>query len=208
MTLSVQFMTMLAMVGIGLFFGISLDTYQYFLKRPVRKRIIVFFHDLLFWIFQALLLFYVLFLVNQGEVRIYIILALLLGFAIYQALFKSVYIRLLKLVISISIRFYHLIVKLLINLIYKPIKSFIFLLISIVVFLYKGLMALAITTVRVLSFILKIIFLPVKWLFSLVWLMLPKQGKKSVEKFSGKMAGYFHKIKKYWITWITNRKKQ
>lgn len=208
MTLSVQFMTMLAMIGMGLLFGISLDTYQYFLKRPVRKRIIVFFHDLLFWIFQALLLFYVLFLVNQGEVRIYIILALFLGFAIYQALLKATYLRLLKLVISISIRFYHLIVKLLINIVYKPIKSLIFLLISIVVFLYKGLMALAKYTVRVLSFILKIIFLPFKWLFSLVWLMLPKQGKNSVEKFSSKMAGYFNKIKKYWINWVTNRKKQ
>lgn len=208
MTLSVQFMTMLAMIGMGLLFGISLDTYQYFLKRPVRKRIIVFFHDLLFWIFQALLLFYVLFLVNQGEVRIYIILALFLGFAIYQALLKATYLRLLKLVIFISIRFYHLIVKLLINIIYKPIKYLIFLLISIVVFLYKGLMALAKATVRVLSFILKIIFLPFKWLFSLVWLMLPKQGKNSVEKFSSKMAGYFNKIKKYWINWVTDRKKQ
>ncbi|PKG22484.1 spore cortex biosynthesis protein YabQ [Niallia nealsonii] len=208
MTLSVQFMTMLAMIGMGLFFGISLETYQYFLKRPVRKRLIVFFHDLLFWIFQALLLFYVLFLVNQGEVRIYIILALFLGFAIYQALLKKVYLRLLKLVISISIRFYQLIVKLLINLVYKPIKSLIFLLISIVVFLYKGLMALARAAVRVLSFILKIMFLPFKWLFSLIWLLLPKRGKNSVEKFSGEMAGYFHKIKKYWINWITNRKKQ
>jgi spore cortex biosynthesis protein YabQ len=208
MTLSVQFMTMLAMVGMGLFFGICLDTYQYFLKRPERKRIIVFFHDLLFWILQALLLFYVLFLVNQGEVRIYIALALVLGFAFYQSMLKAPYLRILKLFISISVQLYHFIVKLIIMIVYKPIKSFILLLVSIIIIFYKGLMALVKIMVRVLRFIVKILFMPITWIFSLAWLIMPNKGKKYVEKFSSEIAGYSKKIKKYWITWISNRKKQ
>ncbi|WP_445492778.1 spore cortex biosynthesis protein YabQ [Niallia sp. 03133] len=208
MTLSVQFMTMLAMVGMGLFFGICLDTYQYFLKRPQRKRIIVFFHDLLFWTFQAMLIFYVLFLVNQGEVRIYIALALLLGFAFYQSILKAPYIRLLKGFISISVQFYHFMVKLIIMIVYKPIKSFILLLVSIMIILYKGLMALVKIVLRVLRFIVKVLILPITWIFSLVWLIMPNRGKKYVEKFSSEFAGYSKKIKKYWITWISNRKKQ
>ncbi|MGG0739894.1 spore cortex biosynthesis protein YabQ [Niallia taxi] len=208
MTLSTQFMTMLAMVGMGLFFGISLDTYQFFLKRAERKRIIVFFHDLLFWVLQGLLMFYVLFLVNQGEIRIYLILALLLGFAAYQALLKSIYLSFLKLIISVSVRFYQLTVKLVVNLIYKPIKTLLLFLVSVVIFLLKGLMALVNGVIRVLRFILKVILLPLKWLLSLIWLILPKKVKLNVDKYSGKLAGYYTMIKKYVKDWIKNRKKQ
>lgn len=207
MTLSTQFMTMLAMVGMGLFFGISLDTYQFFLKRAERKRIIVFFHDLLFWVLQGLLMFYVLFLVNQGEIRIYLILALLLGFAAYQALLKSIYLSFLKLIISVSVRFYQLTVKLVVNLIYKPIKTLLLFLVSVVIFLLKGLMALVNGVIRVLRFILKVVLLPLKWLLSLIWLILPKKVKLNVDKYSGKLAGYYTMIKKYVKEWIKNRKK-
>ncbi len=88
MTLSTQFLTMLSMIGMGSLFGAMLDTYQRFLKRPKRKSLIVFINDLFFWIIQALLIFYTLFQVNNGELRFYIFLALLCGFAAYQSLFK------------------------------------------------------------------------------------------------------------------------
>lgn len=196
------------MVGMGLFFGLCFDTYQYFLKRPERKRVIVFIHDLLFWICQALLIFYVLFLVNQGEVRIYIVLALILGFAFYQSILKAPYLRSLKLLISISVQLYYFIVKLLVNIVYKPIKSLVLFLVSIIIMLYKGLMALVKFVLRVLRFIVKMLFMPIKWIFTLLWLIMPNKGKKHVERFFDKFAGYPNKIKKYWITWISNRKKR
>ena len=62
MTLSTQFLTMLSMIGMGSLFGAMLDTYQRFLNRPKRNHWIVFFNDLLFWVIQALLIFYTLFL--------------------------------------------------------------------------------------------------------------------------------------------------
>ena len=43
-----------------------------FLKRQERKRWLVFIHDILFWIVQALFVFYVLLLVNEAELRIYV----------------------------------------------------------------------------------------------------------------------------------------
>ena len=43
-----------------------------FLKRQERKRWLVFIHDILFWIVQALSVFYVLLLVNEAELRIYV----------------------------------------------------------------------------------------------------------------------------------------
>ncbi|KAB7664957.1 spore cortex biosynthesis protein YabQ [Bacillus sp. B1-b2] len=208
MTLSTQFITMLAMVGMGLFFGISLETYQHFLKRPQRKRSIVFIHDLLFWILQALLMFYVLFLVNQGEIRIYLILAILLGFAMYKSLFQTFYLRLLEIIISFCVQAYRLLVKLVVNIIYKPIRGLVLLLLSIITYLLKGLMALAKGVFRVLRFVLEILLLPIKWLLSLLWLIVPKKGKLFVERFSSKLAGYYTKGKKYLKQQFQNRRKK
>ena len=73
MTLTVQFYTLLAMIGMGSIFGATLDTYQRFLKRGHRNRWIVFINDILFWMIQGLIIFYVLFLVNHGELRFYLI---------------------------------------------------------------------------------------------------------------------------------------
>lgn len=208
MTLSTQFITMLTMVGMGVFFGISLDTYQYFLKRTERKRLVVFFHDLLFWFFQALLIFYVLFLVNQGEVRVYLILALLLGFTIYKSLFQSLYLRLLKILISTIVQTANFIAKLVIQVIYKPIRMLLLFIVSILIFLLKGLKTLVRFVLRVLRFIIKSVFLPIKWLLSLIWLILPNKVKIFVEKFYGYLAGYYRQIEKYWNKWISNRKKR
>src|SRR5262245_25191931 len=98
MTLSTQFLSMLSMIGMGSLFGMMFDTYQRFLNRPKRNHWIVFFNDLLFWIIQALLIFYILFLVNNGELRFYIFIAILCGFAAYQSLLKGTYLKLLEII--------------------------------------------------------------------------------------------------------------
>lgn len=103
MSLATQFYTMLAMISMGSFFGATLDTYNRFLKRSVRKRWIVFIHDVMFWLLQGLLIFYILFLVNFGEIRFYIFVALVCGFAAYQALMKTTYLKLLETIINITI---------------------------------------------------------------------------------------------------------
>ena len=125
MTLSTQFLTMLSMVGIGSLFGVMFDTYQRFLNRPKRKHWIVFINDLLFWIIQSIIVFYTLFLVNNGELRFYIFIALLCGFAAYQSLFKTIYLRLLEMVIFSVISVYRFFKKTFQLLIYKPIVGII-----------------------------------------------------------------------------------
>ena len=121
MTLSTQFMTMLAMIGMGVFFGAGLDTYNRFLKRSKRKSWLVFINDVLFWILQGLFIFFVLFRVNQGELRFYIFIALLCGFAAYQSLFKGIYLRWLEMLISFVISVFRFFVKIVYLLVYKPI---------------------------------------------------------------------------------------
>ena len=100
MSLDTQFITLISMIGMGISFGAAFDTYNHFLVRGKRKLWFVFLNDILFWCTQALLIFYVLYESNYGEWRFYILLALLCGYSAYQALFKNLYKKFLKMAIN------------------------------------------------------------------------------------------------------------
>ena len=208
MTLSTQFITMVSMIGMGSLFGAMFDTYQRFLQRPKRKQWIVFFNDLLFWVIQALLIFYTLFLVNKGEIRFYIFLALICGFAAYQSLLRNVYLHLLEWVIQTIISIYRLIKKTLHLLIYKPVIGLIHLVTVIILALGRGLWTLVKFVLRVLRWILTIILGIIKRVLLIFWSLLPKGLKKSVEKLYNRMAGNFKKKTNTFINWINKWKKR
>lgn len=208
MTLSTQFLTMLAMVGMGSCFGAALDTYNRFLQRSKRKSWIVFFNDVLFWLLQGLIIFYVLFLVNKGELRFYIFIALLCGFAAYQSLLKGSYLRLLEIVVNMIISIYQFTLKTFNLLIYRPVYSLIVTLISLIVLLGKGILGLLRIIYKILFFILKVLLTPFKWLGQFIWYLLPKKIKKIVEKLYNKMAGYLRQIKKLINSTISKWKKR
>lgn len=208
MTLTTQFITMLAMIGMGSYFGLSLDTYNRFLQRSKRKSWFVFCNDILFWLLQGLSIFYVLFQVNQGELRFYIFLALLCGFAAYQSLLKKLYLHLLEFVIGLSMRIYRFFVKIFQVMVYKPIYTLVLTLISLIIMLGKGLLALVRGIFKVLLFFLKILFKPVEWLGLLLWNILPKGVKKILEKIYNNGAGNFYRVKNTFIKLISRWKKR
>jgi spore cortex biosynthesis protein YabQ len=207
MTLSTQFLTMLSMIGMGSLFGAMFDTYQRFLDRPNRKSWIVFINDLLFWVIQALIIFYILFLVNNGELRFYIFVALLCGFAAYQSLFKGIYLKLLEAMIRSVIALYQFIRRAFQLLIYKPVVGIIQLLISIIILLGRGTFSLVKFILKVLLFILKVLWVPIAKIIIILWKLLPKSIKKYVEKLYNKTAGIFMEIKNYLGKWIKKWKR-
>jgi len=209
MTLSTQFLTMLSMVGMGTLFGAMFDTYQRFLNRPKRKHWIVFFNDLLFWIIQAIIIFYSLFLVNNGELRFYIFIALVCGFAAYQSLFKGVYLWLLELLISIGISIYRFLKSTILLLIFKPVVGIARITIFMILLLGRGLFTLVKFIFKVLIFIVRYVILkPFQTLFLIIWKLLPKGIKKTVEKLYNKTAGNFKGIQNYLIMIIDKWKKK
>jgi spore cortex biosynthesis protein YabQ len=209
MTLIVQFYTMLVMIGMGSLFGASLDTYNRFLNRSKRKRWLVFLNDILFWILQALFIFYILFIVNFGEIRFYIFIALLCGFAAYQALLKQLYLRLLEAIIQFFISLYNFMVKVVNNLIFSPIKWLILFLLSILIGIGKVLLSILLFNWKVIKWILTAFFTPVIWITKGIWSLLPKIITKKVEKLYNKIAGissvYIKKFTKL-ITKIFHKK--
>ncbi|ESU34612.1 hypothetical protein G3A_00125 [Bacillus sp. 17376] len=211
MTLSTQFLTMLAMIWMGTLFGASLDTHNRFLKRSKRKSWIVFINDILFWVFQGLSIFYVLFSVNMGELRFYIFLALLCGFAAYQSLFKNMYLKLLERAIAITINVYVFIVKAIRMLVIRPLQLLAATALSLLLLTGRGLYALGKWLLAVLLWLLNnLIWKPASMIFLPFWKLLPKRVKKSVEKFYNKLAGFLIIVKNYSskpIKWIKNFKK-
>ncbi|MED3762110.1 spore cortex biosynthesis protein YabQ [Peribacillus frigoritolerans] len=195
MTLTIQFYTLLAMIGMGSGFGAALDTYSRFLNRSERKRWIVFIHDLLFWIIQGLLIFYVLFLVNEGEFRLYLFLALLCGFSAYQALFKGFYQRFLEFLIILVIKLARFIANSVHMLIFIPIKWVIVSILAIIIGIGKFVLALLKWAGKILLFILNVFWRPLKWILTYIWNLLPVFVTKNVGKFYNKGKGILLKIK-------------
>ncbi|AIM16618.1 spore cortex biosynthesis protein YabQ [Neobacillus sedimentimangrovi] len=208
MTLSTQFLTMLSMVGIGSLFGALFDTYQRFLKRPKRKAWIVFLNDLLFWVIQALIIFYALFLVNNGEIRFYIFLALLCGFAAYQSLFKNFYLRFLEFLIRTTIAFARLVRKTFQLLIYKPVVGLVQFVILILMSVGTGMLSLGKFILKALIWVLKIVLTIVKKILLILWKLLPKNLKNSVEKLYNRTAGNLKLIWNNIIKWFNKWKKR
>ncbi|MDM5282035.1 spore cortex biosynthesis protein YabQ [Peribacillus frigoritolerans] len=195
MTLTIQFYTLLAMIGMGSGFGAALDTYSRFLNRSERKRWIVFIHDFLFWIIQGLLIFYVLFLVNEGEFRLYLFLALLCGFSAYQALFKGFYQRFLEFLIILVIKLARFIANSVHMLIFLPIKWVIVSILAIIIGIGKFVLTLLKWVGKILLFILNIFWRPLKWILTYIWNLLPVFVTKNVGKFYNKGKGILLKIK-------------
>ncbi|TCN17661.1 spore cortex biosynthesis protein YabQ [Mesobacillus foraminis] len=207
MTLSTQFLTMLAMIGMGSLFGASLDTYNRFLQRHKRKTWIIFINDILFWVYQGLSVFYVLFSVNQGELRFYIFIALLCGFAAYQSLIKRLYLKILDWVISLAVASYRLSVKIVFTLIYRPLRFLTMAIVSLLLLAGKGIWSLLKTILAILLWILRVAGKPFEMLLSYFWKLLPKKIKKTVERLYNRLAGFTDHLKNYTVKLIDRIKK-
>ncbi|APH06715.1 spore cortex biosynthesis protein YabQ [Bacillus weihaiensis] len=195
MSLTTQFYTMLAMFGMGSFMGAGLDTYGRFLKRPLRARWVVFINDLMFWIVQGLILFYVLLLVNEGELRVYIFLAVLCGYAAYQSLLKSVYLHILDRMIQMSIRVYRLVIRLGQLVVIRPIVGLVQLLIVFLLGIVKILWSIVKWAFQFIYSLAKIILAPVRFILRLLWKLVPRVIRNNFVSNIQKLAGILRRIK-------------
>ncbi|OAS85714.1 MULTISPECIES: spore cortex biosynthesis protein YabQ [Metabacillus] len=211
MTLTTQFYTMLAMVGMGGWIGVALDTYGRFLKRPLRARWVIFINDFMFWVVQGLILFYLLLLVNEGELRIYIFLAVLCGYAAYQSLLKGIYIRVLERLIQTSLSIYRFMLKVCHILFVKPIVGLVQLIIVVILGTLNFLWRITKWAFQILYSLVKILLAPVRVLVRILWKLVPFTIRNFLTKNIVRLAGFSKKIKniaskiKAW--WLRIKKK-
>ncbi|ASB86652.1 spore cortex biosynthesis protein YabQ [Bacillus sonorensis] len=200
MTLTTQFYTMLAMAGMGAWLGASLDTYTRFVIRSNTARWLLFIHDLLFWMVQGLLFFYVLLSVNEGEFRIYILLAVLLGFAAYQSLFKRIYLKILDWMISFFVLICRIFGKMMRMMVFRPIVWTFYAIFATILFTMRNIYVLFRFFALSLYKIIKIVCYPIYVLMRQCFRLLPARIRHAVKRFFQKGAGFLKKGKKLFIT--------
>lgn len=158
MTLDVQFQTMLVMTLGGFYLGISLDTFRRFSYFWHNRIVWKYMCECLFWLLQTFILFYVLYIVNAGELRFYIFVACLFGFSIYQALFASIYKKWLEKCLSICRVVVCFLLRFIKTIFIQPIKWVCSIVLSVLLFFLR-------LGISIISFFLRPV---VKWLIALL----------------------------------------
>lgn len=194
MSLTVQLQTMLVMVAMGGWLGIAIDTYSRLIRGRHWNKWITVINDSLFWILQGLFVFFVLLQINEGEMRFYILLALLCGYSCYRALLYTIYIKVLEAIIQGIIKTYKFIKSAIFILVINPTKE-------ILKFVYKLCMMLLSFLITVIFFLLKVIYTPFLWGGKGIWRLMPKE---KLQKIKNKL-GFFTKMKNYIKRWFTKK---
>ncbi|GGD28105.1 spore cortex biosynthesis protein YabQ [Pontibacillus salipaludis] len=193
MSLDTQFFTMVIMFSSGVYLGMVMDTFKRFEPLWKSNLIMRYSFEILFWILQGLVLFYFLFLANQGELRLYIVLAVVCGYAAYQALFRTTYKKVLERLIKIIsglIRFFTRVVTVFIV---RPIRF-------IVITVTKLILLLWTTLLAIILFLLKILLYPFQLIGRITWKLMPK----NVKKYLLDVAGFYSKMKNIILKWWGN----
>ena len=68
----------------GLIIGILFDFFRILRKSFVTKDIVTYFQDIIFWILTGILILYSVFVFSNGEIRLFMVVALLLGITTYM----------------------------------------------------------------------------------------------------------------------------
>ncbi|EXX85043.1 spore cortex biosynthesis protein YabQ [Paenibacillus darwinianus] len=96
MSLQVQFVTLAMMVISGIGMGAAFDGYRVVSNELRIGRLWIPLLDLLYWAAATLIVFRVLASSNEGEVRVYVFLGLMIGIAFYFWLLSGTVIRLVR----------------------------------------------------------------------------------------------------------------
>ena len=120
----------------GILIGILFDIFRIFRKSFKTFDIVTYIEDCMFWIISGLLLLYSIFKFNNGEIRLYILIGVILGVSLYMLIFSKMFINTSVCIIKIIKRIFNIIIiipiKFLIRIInkifLKPLKKiFVFL---------------------------------------------------------------------------------
>lgn len=107
----------------GVAIGILFDFFR-ILRRTIRTgNIITYIEDVLFWILTGILVLYNIWYFNNGEIRIYMFLGIIIGVLIYMSTISNIFIKLFTKILSTIIRVLEIPIKKIIEFLRKIITS-------------------------------------------------------------------------------------
>ncbi|KAB8126504.1 spore cortex biosynthesis protein YabQ [Gracilibacillus oryzae] len=185
MTLETQFVTMFTMIAFGVYIGIAYVTFKRLELWWANLIFLRYLCELFFWVVQAAFLFFVLYIINEGIVRFYILLALLCGYAMFKALFEHFYRKALEVILEYVTSFVRFIVRCIKLLLVNPV-------VWIISIVFLSLYRILLLLLKLLRFLLMTILFPFRHIFKLILRLVPENGKKYIYH----ICSFFSKIKK------------
>ena len=87
----------------GFLIGILFDIFRILRKSFKTKDIVTYIEDILFWIITGIFLLYSVFRFNNGEIRLYMFIAILIGVLLYMLILSSYIIKInVKIITSVK----------------------------------------------------------------------------------------------------------
>src|SRR5699024_717786 len=191
MTLHTQFITMIAIVISGIYLGFATETFRRLMQKRQGHKFARYSLEILYWVVQTCLLFYLLYQLNKGEMRFIFIPAGLLGYSMYIVLCQKWYVKWLEKIIYI--------VKTVIGWIVKGIDA---LLVQPVIWLLKVIIRYSKYLYKLIKKIVYFIYYP---LLFLIKKYIPKTFSNNISKIlvtcSTMIDNLKIYVKKLWTKW-------
>jgi spore cortex biosynthesis protein YabQ len=149
-TLATQGLTLSLMFFSGAILGILLDLYRLLVRRFHWRGWPISLIDLFFWVSAACFVFALLLWSNWGEMRFYIMLAIIAGLFCYFRLWSTAVSKVLAFFIQGIERMLQILIRIISSLVYRPISA-------LIRYIWRGIRALSIM-------IWKLITTPIVWL--------------------------------------------
>jgi len=130
-TIAMQLYSLLVFTISGIAIGIFFDIFRILRKSFKTPDIITYIEDIIFWIFTGTFFLFVLFKFNNGEIRSYVLIGLLLGILIYMLTISKYFIKANVEIINLIKKIFFYPLKLIWNLLNKLLKPFSFVVINI-----------------------------------------------------------------------------
>lgn len=159
MTIEQQFTTIFLIIGSGFCIGILFDGFRVIKSKIKLSKWVVFFVDVNFGIFSALLIFIVLLWINYGQLRLIIFPIFFLGLWIYFLTTSKYFVKLWIIIFNILHQIWSFVLRVIQLLIIRPIIFLYKLVIIAITFLITALFAIG-------SISQKILITPIKMLYS------------------------------------------
>ena len=103
----------------GFLIGILFDIFRILRKSFKTKDIVTYIEDILFWIITGIFLLYSVFRFNNGEIRLYMFIAILIGVLLYMLILSSYIIKINVKIITFVKNLFQKIF----NIFFKPFKK-------------------------------------------------------------------------------------
>ncbi|MFD2611537.1 spore cortex biosynthesis protein YabQ [Paenibacillus gansuensis] len=178
MSLHTQFYTFAMMALSGVLLGVVYDAYRVVCRELRLPRWVLSLMDLVYWVFSCIFVFRVLYASNQGEIRLFVFLGLVLGVLFYFWLIGSITVRIVLWLIQVVRALLRFGAKCFRILILMPLRA-----------LYKLIVILLGFLAAITIFVYKIVLQLIGPVFRLIWRILQPLHKYWV------LPSWFHKFR-------------